>query len=43
MKKNKLYIFVIMAVIILLLIFIFEYEKGVKIGTWGVNRSIKWG
>jgi hypothetical protein len=43
MKKNKLYIFVIMAVIILLLIFIFEYEKGVKIGTWGVNRSINWG
>lgn len=41
MKKKKLYIFTIIA-IILLLVFS-RIEKGLKIGTWGMNRSINWG
>lgn len=43
MKKKKFYIFAIISVIIVFLVFVSKYEKGLKIGTWGKNRSINWG
>lgn len=43
MKKKKLYIIVKVSLIIMLLAFFSKFEKGVKVGTWGVNRSITWG
>lgn len=42
MKKKKLYILVIIVAIILFIAFFCKYEKGVKVGTWGMNRSINW-
>lgn len=42
MKKKKFYIFTIILVIIVLLAFLSNYEKGVEVGTWGINRSINW-
>ena len=43
MKKKKLYIFAIIVVVIIFLAFFSNYEKGVEVGTWGINRSINWG
>lgn len=42
MKKRKFYIFIHVTVIILFLLFFVKYEKGVEVGTWGMNRSINW-
>lgn len=41
MKKKKLYIFTIIVIVILFLVF--NYEKGLEVGTWGMNRKIDWG
>lgn len=43
MKKKKLYIFAIIVVGIIFLTFFSNYEKGVEVGTWRINRSINWG
>jgi len=43
MKKKKLYIFAIIVVVIIFLAFFSNYEKGVEVGNWGINRSINWG
>lgn len=43
MKKKNLYIVAIISLIIMFLAFFSQFEKGVKVGTWGVNRSITWG
>lgn len=43
MKRKNLYILVIITVTMLFLAFFSKYEKGVKIETWGMNRSINWG
>lgn len=43
MKKNKFYIFAIIVVTIVFLAFFSNYNKGVEVETWGVNRSINWG
>lgn len=43
MKKKTLYIFVIITIIILFIVFFSNYEEGLKVSTWGMNRSISWG
>ncbi len=42
MNNKKLYILAITVLIILLVIFLSRYERGIKVGTWGMNRSINW-
>lgn len=41
MKKRKLYILVIVIIILFLLFFV-KQEKGLEVGTWGINRNINW-
>lgn len=41
-KKETLYLLIV-ATLILFLAFFTKYDKGVKVGTWGFNRSINWG
>jgi len=40
--KKRLPIFTIIVIIILFLAFFSKCEKGVKVETWGINRTIKW-
>jgi hypothetical protein len=42
MKKKKLYIFAIITIVIIFLAFFSKYEQGLKMGTWGMNRTINW-
>lgn len=42
MNNKKLYILAVTVLIILLVIFLSRYERGIEVGTWGMNRSINW-